>query len=61
MHTCRITHAIISDQNEIHRANHDYKKNSGNNQSKSSQLKSRATEINRSEEDYQRNLLITVI
>ena len=61
VHTCRITHAIISDQNEIHRANHDYKKNSGNNQRKSSQLKSRATEIDRSEEDYQRNLLIIVI
>ena len=34
VHACRITHAINSDQNEIHRTNHNYRKNSGNNESK---------------------------
>ena len=48
-HICRITHAINSDQNEIHRRNHDYRKNSGNNESKSSQLKYRAIEIDSSD------------
>ena len=40
VHTCRITCAINSDQNEIHRTTHIYWKNSGNNESKSHQLKS---------------------
>ena len=44
-HTCRITCAVNSDQNEIHRTNHNYRKNFGNNESKSSQLKSRVIEI----------------
>ena len=50
VHTCRITDAINSDQNEINRTDHDNKKNSGNNERKSSQLKSRAIEIDSSDE-----------
>ena len=45
-----LTHAINSDQNEVHRTNHNHKKNSGNNESKSSQLKSGAIEIDSSDE-----------
>ena len=56
LHTCRITHAINSDQNQIHRTNHDYRKNSGNNESKSSQLKSRAIEIDSSDEEIENPL-----
>ena len=51
VHTCRITHAINSDQTEIYRTNHDYRKNSGNNESKSGQLKSRAIKIESSNEE----------
>ena len=40
VHTRRITNAINSDQNEARIANHDYRNNSGNNQSKSCQLES---------------------
>ena len=53
VHTCRIKHAINSDQNEIHRTNQDYRKNSGNNESKPSQLKSRAIEIDTSDEELE--------
>ena len=55
--TCRITDAINSDQNEIHRTNHDYRKHSGNNESKSSQLKPRAIEIDSSEKELSEDLL----
>ena len=51
VHTCRITRAVNSDQNKIHRANHNHRKRSGNNVSKSRQLKSRAIEINSSVEE----------
>ena len=51
VHTCRITHAINSDQNEIHKTNHSYRKNSGNNESKSSQLKSRAIKFDSSDKE----------
>ena len=56
LHTCRITHAINSDQNQINKTNHDYRKNSGNNESKSSQLKSRAIEIDSSDEEIENPL-----
>ena len=46
-----VTHAINSDQTEIHRTNHDYRKSSGNNESKSGQLKSRAIKIESSNEE----------
>ena len=48
--TRRITHPINSDQNEIHRTNHDYRKNSGSNETKSSQMKSRDIAIDSSDE-----------
>ena len=49
VHTCRITHSINSDQNEIQKGNRDYRKNSGNNESRSSQLNSRSIKINSSD------------
>ena len=56
VHTCRITCAINSDQNEIHRTNHIYWKNSGNNESKSHQLKSWAIEIDSSDKELEHPL-----
>ena len=56
VHTCKVARAINSDQNEIHRTNHDYRKNSSNNESKSSQLKSRAIEIDSSDEELENPL-----
>ena len=56
-----ITHVISSDQNNIQRTNHDYRKNSGNNESRSNQLKSRSIEINGSDKNYHRNLIMIVI
>ena len=51
VHTCRITHAINNDQNEIQRANNDYRKNSGNNKNRSSQLKSKSIEVDSRDEE----------
>ena len=51
VHTCRITDAINSDQNEIQRTNHNYRNNSGNNQSKLSQLESRLTKTDSSDKN----------
>ena len=49
VHTCRITHSINSDQNEIQKGNRDYRKNQGNNESRSSQLNSRSIKIDSSD------------
>ena len=51
--TYGIRRAINTDQNEIHRTNHNYRKNSGNNESKSSQLKSRAIETDSSNKELE--------
>ena len=53
VNTCRITRAINSHQYKIHKRNHDYRKNSNNNESKSSQLKSKAIEIDSSNEELE--------
>ena len=53
VNTCRITQAINSHQYKIHKRNHDYRKNSSNNESKSSQLKSKAIEIDSSNEELE--------
>lgn len=50
-HTCRITHAIDRKQNETHRGNCDYRDNSGNIETRTSQLKSKSIKIDSSDEE----------